>query len=83
MATEPENQSLGPKHRRVLEVLAKALRGCDANALLARGFGFETMADLVRSGLATVWVETVKERGLPIEVARVRIKDAGRRALEG
>jgi len=41
------------------------------------------MADLVRRRLATGWVETVKERGLPIEVARVRIKDAGRRALEG
>ena len=84
MATEPENQSLTRRHRQVLKVLARAPpRGRDVNALLTLGFKLETMADLVRSGLATVWVETVKERGLPIEVARVRITDAGRRALEG
>jgi hypothetical protein len=69
MATEPENQSLGPRHRRVLKVLANAPRGGDVNALLTRGFKFETMADLVRSGLATVRIETVEERGLEIEVA--------------
>ena len=83
MATEPRNQSLTPRHLQVLNVLANAPLGRDVNALLTLGFKLETMADLVRSGLATVWVETVKERGLPIEVARVRITDAGRRALEG
>src|SRR5260370_37358662 len=37
MATAPENQSLGERHRRVLAVLAKAPRDLDANALRARG----------------------------------------------
>ncbi len=47
MAKGPENHSLGARHRRVLKMLAEAAHGRDVNALLARGFGFETMADLV------------------------------------
>ena len=83
MATKPKNQRLAERHRRVLEVLAIAPNGHDVNALLTLGFKLETMADLVRSGLATVRVETVKERGLEIEFACVRITDAGWRSLEG
>jgi len=82
MATEPENRSLSARHRGALKILAEAAHGRDVNALLTRGFKFETMADLVRSGLATVRVETVEAHGLVIEVARLRITDAGRRALE-
>jgi hypothetical protein len=67
----------------VLNVLPNAPRGRDVNALLTLGFKLETMADLVRSGFATVRVETVKERGLEIEFACVRITDAGWRSLEG
>jgi len=81
MATERKNESLGPIHRRVLKVLATAAHGRDVNALLARGFKFETMADLVRGRLATVRVETVAADRMVIEVARLRITDAGRRAL--
>ena len=82
MATEPENQSLIESHRQVLKVLANALRGHDVNTLLTCGFKLETMADLVRNGLATVQVESVEERGSKIEAACVSITDAGRRALE-
>jgi hypothetical protein len=49
--------------------------------LLARGFRFEIVADLVRSGLVTVRVETVEAHGPAIEVARLRITGAGQRAL--
>jgi len=73
--------NIRPSHRRVLRVLAKTPHGCDANALLTRGFKIETMGDLVRAGLATVRVETVKERDPPIEIARIRITDAGRKAI--
>jgi len=83
MATEPENQSLTERHRQVLNVLANAPRGRDVNALLTLGFKLETMADLVQSGLATVQVETVEERGSKIEFACLRITDAGWRSLEG
>jgi len=53
------------------------------NALLTLGFKLETMADLVRSELAMVRIETVENRDSKIEVALVRITDAGWRALEG
>jgi len=81
MVAEPENQNIRPSHRRVLIVLARTQHGCDVNALLTRGFKIETMGDLVRAGHATVRVETVEERGLPIEIARIRITDAGRKAI--
>jgi hypothetical protein len=84
MATEPENQSLGERHCRLLAVLAKAPRGRgrDVNALLTSGFRFETIADLIRGGLATVELQSRKHEP-NIHVACVRITDAGRRALEG
>ena len=82
MATEPKNQRLTERHRQVLEVLAIAPHGRDVNALLTLGFKLETIADLVQTGLATVRVETVTEHGLPIEIARIRITDAGRKAIQ-
>jgi hypothetical protein len=83
MATESKNQRLTERHRQVLEVLAIAPHGRDVNALLTLGFKVETMADLVRSELAMVRIETVENRDSKIEVALVRITDAGWRALEG
>ena len=82
MVAEPENQNIRRSHRRVLRVLAKTQHGRDVNALLTRGFKIETMGDLVRAGLATVRVETVDESGLSIEIARIRITDAGRKAIQ-
>jgi hypothetical protein len=79
MATEP----LSERHRQLLEVLAIALHGSDVNALLARGFELETMADLVRSELAAVRIEIVQNHDSKVEIALVQITDAGWRALEG
>jgi hypothetical protein len=39
------------------------------------------MVELVRAGLATANTERVVAGGLKLEVARVRITEAGRRAL--
>jgi hypothetical protein len=83
MATEPKNQRLTERHRQVLEVLAIAPRGRSVNALLALGFTLETIADLIRSELATVRLEIMESHDTKIEVARVQITDAGWRALEG
>ena len=60
MATEPNDQRLSERHRQVLEVLATSPHGRDVNALLTLGFKLETMADLVRSELATARIETVE-----------------------
>jgi hypothetical protein len=84
MAAEPRNEGLTWRHRQLLAVLARAPpRGRDVNALLTLGFKLETMADLIRGGLATVGVEVVKDRGSKIEVAYFRVTDAGWQALEG
>jgi len=83
MPTQRENQDIRARPRRVLEMLAKEPRGRDVNALLTCGFTFETLADLVRSSLATVRVENKSEPPSPtVEVARLRITDAGRRMIE-
>ena len=66
----------------MLRVLAKTQHDCDANALLTSGFKIKTMGDLVRAGLATVRVEAVKERCVPIEIARIRITDVERNAIQ-
>ena len=83
MAPEPEKRSLIETRRQMLEVLANAPGGRDVNALLTLGFKLETMADLVRSELATVRIEIVENRDSKIEVALVQITDAGWRSLEG
>jgi hypothetical protein len=83
MATEPKNQRLPERYRQVLEVLAVAPQGRGVNALLTIGFKLETIADLIRSELATVRLEATENHDSRIEVARVRIADAGWRALEG
>jgi hypothetical protein len=74
-------QRLG-EQRGALEILLDAgLRGCTAATLLAHGFRFNMLADLVRDGLASAVPERVRAGGKEIVVARVRITDAGRNAL--
>jgi hypothetical protein len=49
--------------------------------MIAHGFTVEQMVDLVRAGLATAQAERIGAGGRMIEVARVRITEAGRQAL--
>ena len=51
--------------------------------MLAHGFTIEQMVELVRAGLATATAERVVAGRRTIEVTRVRITEAGRRALTG
>ena len=75
---------LGAEQRRALEMLADAgLRGCTGADLFAHGFNMDVIADLVLMGFATANQETMRVGGRKIQVARVRIMDAGRRELEG
>jgi hypothetical protein len=51
---------------------------------MAHGFSGEMIANLVLAGLAIVVTETkMVPRGLTIEIERICITDAGKRALEG
>jgi hypothetical protein len=51
--------------------------------MLAHGFTIPQMVELVHAGLAMATGERVVAGVRKIEVARVRITEAGRRALEG
>jgi hypothetical protein len=51
------------------------------DAASGNGFSIDFMLELVRTGLASATPERVVGGGETIEVARVRITEAGRRAL--
>jgi hypothetical protein len=70
-----------PDRRRALELLAASPDGCTEAILRAHGFSVEQMVDLVRAGLASAATERVVAGGKKVEVARVKITEAGRRAL--
>jgi hypothetical protein len=73
-----------PNRRRVLELLAGCgVEGCTEAILRAHGVTIEQVVELVRAGLATVHADRVVAGGRTIEVARVKISAAGRRALTG
>jgi hypothetical protein len=76
--------TLSEHQRRILELLNEAgPRGYPQALMLARGFDIELLTSLVRDGFATVATETVGAGRRALEVANVRITDAGRQALEG
>ena len=85
MATSSKFRRRRPKpdRRRALELLAASRDGCTEAIMLAHGFTVRQMVALVRDGLASAFAERVvagKHKG---EVARMRITEAGRRALAG
>jgi len=77
---------LSPQPRRTLELL-KLLESSPhgaTEALLVRAHGFDSdmVAGLLRAELATAERETMKAGAKPVEVARLQITAAGRKAIE-
>jgi hypothetical protein len=70
-----------PDRRRTLELLAASRDGCAQAILIAHGFSIEQMLELVRDGLATAHRQRVIVGKRTIEVARMKITEAGRQAL--
>ncbi len=70
MATPPRKPRVRNEQRRALQLLASIPFGVSETIMFAHGFKRETLASLVRAGLATAERKTVK------------ITDAGRKALE-
>jgi hypothetical protein len=56
--------------------------GYTDSTLLANGFEIELLIGLARDGFTITTFEQVTEGRLAVDVARVRITDAGRQALE-
>jgi hypothetical protein len=71
--------------RRALELLASSRDGCTEAILRAHGFSTALIVNLVRTGLATAHSQRVVAGGggRMMEVARVKITEAGQRALAG
>jgi hypothetical protein len=69
------------RRRTALELLASCRDGCTEATLLAHGFTVPQMVDLVRAGLASATAERVVAGRQVIEIATVRITEAGRQAL--
>ena len=69
------------RRRRALELLASCADGCTEAILIAHGFTVEQMVELVRAGLATAHRQRVVVGRRTVEIARVKITEAGRRAL--
>jgi hypothetical protein len=72
-----------PDRRRALELLAASPDGRTEALMLVNGLTVEMLVKLFRTGLASAHAERMIAGGKQIEVARVRITEAGRRALNG
>jgi hypothetical protein len=70
------------ERRQALQLLASSPDGLTLRLLLMRGFTRRMLTGLVNNGLATAQPECVKGAdGETIDVVRVRITEAGRRAI--
>ena len=69
------------KRRQALELLEASIDGCTEAIMLAYGFKTELLVELVNAGLATASIEGTVAGTRRIEVTRMRITAAGRRAL--
>jgi hypothetical protein len=76
----PRNRHLSAEQRRALQLLADIPFGVTETAMSVNGFARQTIARLVRAGLATTERENLKAGQ---SIGRLRITEAGRRALEG
>jgi hypothetical protein len=79
----PHRRRHGPKpdRRRALELLAASRDGCTEALMLANGFPIEMLVELIVPGSRPPRPNAWSRVGKQIEVARVRITDAGRRVL--
>ena len=83
MATPPRKRRLTAEQRQALELLASDSHGATEELLvLAHGFDSDMIAGLVRAKLATARRDIVKAGGKTVEVVRITITDAGRRAID-
>ena len=81
----PHRRRHGPKpdRRRALELLAASPDGCTEALMFANGFTAELLIELVRAGLASARAERMVADGRMMEVARMKISEAGWQAVAG
>ncbi len=81
MPAPPRKYHLGVQQRWALQLLAGIPFGVTESALFLNGFGRSMVMGLIRAGLATTERDDLKAGSQSI--GRIRITEAGRRALEG
>jgi hypothetical protein len=81
MLQPPRKYRLGARRRLVVQLLADSPFGATETAMSVNGFTRKMLVHLIRAGLATTDRENLK--GGSQSIGRVRITEAGRRALEG
>lgn len=84
MAVRPQKCRLGGEARRALELLLDE-HGTTEALMLALGFTSRMLARMARAGLVTIRhqvIKVIKAGDKPLEVSRIRITDAGRRAID-
>jgi len=74
--------NLSASHRRALELLSGSADGLTQALLMAHGVAAELIAQLILDGLVGAEAERMMAGGKLIEVRRIRITDAGRRAIQ-
>jgi hypothetical protein len=62
-------------------LLASSPAGCSEAVLAAHGFAVKQIVELIQAGLATAKIERMVAGGKPMEVAFVRVTEAGRQTL--
>jgi hypothetical protein len=78
----PRRRRLSAQRRQALQLLASSQSGITETLLFADGVTPHMLGRLLRSGLATIQRETIRSGDQTIEIGRIMITDAGRRALE-
>jgi len=69
------------ERQRALALIASCPDGCPEALMVAHGFSIQFMIDLIGDGLASTTEERIHGGRTTLEVTRLRITDAGRRAL--
>jgi hypothetical protein len=72
-----------PDRRRSLELLAASRDGCTEAIMLAPGFPVPLLMDLCIAGLAIATPERMVAGGRTVEIVRMKITEAGLRAVRG
>ena len=83
VARRRRKRSLPPPRHRALELLASSRDGCTEAIMIAHGFTVPQMVELVRTGLATAHTRRAIAGRRTIEIAYMKITEAGRQALAG
>jgi hypothetical protein len=82
LSKTPRRQRLSARRRHSLLLLASSQSGITETHLFAHGVTPHMLGRLLRSKLATIQREIIKSGDEAIEIGRVKITEAGRRALE-